>query len=155
MARSEFGRQIGFVESSLSSDEEEEEEVARGSEERDCQGDEDKEFGRGGEDKEKCRGGEAQKLPRQGLVQLQPAVADLLVRFLHCTSSLVHCFQKLLSRTHLHPQYLPQVILAQQHQGLEVDSLANKLNRKKMRGNQLKMKKNVMRKKMEEVNCLR
>jgi len=124
MARSEFGRQIGFVESSLSSDEEEEEEVARGSEERDCQGDEDKEFGRGGEDKEKCRGGEdkekcrggeAQKLPRQGLVQLQPAVADLLVRFLHCTSSLVHCFQKLLSRTHLHPQYLPQVILAQQH----------------------------------------
>ena len=86
MARSEFGRQIGFVESSLSSDEEEEEEVARGSEERDCQGDEDKEFGRGGEDKEKCRGGEAQKLPRQGLVQLQPAVADLLVRFLHCTS---------------------------------------------------------------------
>ena len=63
-----------------------EEEVARGSEERDCQGDEDKEFGRGGEDKEKCRGGEAQKLPRQGLVQLQPAVADLLVRFLHCTS---------------------------------------------------------------------
>ena len=86
MARSEFGRQIGFVESSLSSDEEEEEEVARGSEERDCQGDEDKEFGRGGEDKEKCRGGEAQKLPRQGLVHLQPAVADLLVRFLHCTS---------------------------------------------------------------------
>ena len=74
------------MESSLSSDEEEEEEVARGSEERDCQGDEDKEFGRGGEDKEKCRGGEAQKLPRQGLVQLQPAVADLLVRFLHCTS---------------------------------------------------------------------
>ena len=84
MARSEFGRQIGFVESSLSSNEEEE--VARGSGERDCQGDEDKEFGRGGEDKEKCRGGEAQKLPRQGLVQLQPAVSDLLVRFLHCTS---------------------------------------------------------------------
>ena len=66
------GRQIGFVESSLSSDEEEE--VAQGSEERNGQGDEDNE------------GDEAQKLPRQGLVHLQPAVADLLVRFLHCTS---------------------------------------------------------------------
>ena len=69
------GRQTGFVESSLSSDEEEE--VARRGEERDCQGD---------EDNEECRGEEAQKLPRQGLVHLQPAVADLLVRFLHCTS---------------------------------------------------------------------
>ena len=66
------GRQTGFVESSLSSDEEEE--VAQGSEERNGQGDEDNE------------GDEAQKLPRQGLVHLQPAVADLLVRFLHCTS---------------------------------------------------------------------
>ena len=63
------------MESSLSSDEEEE--VARGSEERDCQGD---------EDNEECRGEEAQELARQGLVHLQPAVADLLVRFLHCTS---------------------------------------------------------------------
>ena len=48
MARSEFGRQIGFVESSLSSDEEEEE-VARGGEERDCQDDEDNAVGQGGE----------------------------------------------------------------------------------------------------------